>query len=88
MNHGGIDKGLADAGQDLVILAQPPIPPEPAKRPFHTPAQRQHLEPLRVGRAADDLQVPAEGFLRPFRQFPAVMLIPPELLQPRGRRVD
>ena len=70
MDHGDRDERLTDLGSALVVLAQPPVVVQPAKRPFHQPAGGEQLEPNQLRRPLDDAQRPVEG--RPHRaQQPA-----------------
>src|SRR5437588_449378 len=47
MDHGDVDPGLTAAGVRLVVLRQPPVPPEPPEGPLDDPPPRLDLEPGR-----------------------------------------
>src|SRR5512142_3553486 len=70
MSHSDVAPRLARRLRPLVILAQPPVPPQPGERPLDDPTPRQHLE-LRLALGADDqLQDPAADLLGPLRPAP------------------
>jgi hypothetical protein len=58
MDHRDPDEGFATRRQLLVVLTQPPIPPEPPKCPLHDPPPLEHLEPLGIRRRFDPLGEP------------------------------
>ncbi len=57
-DHGQGDHRFGDLGQFLVVLGQPAVPAEPAKRPLDHPAPRQHDEAGPGDAAHDDQRQP------------------------------
>src|SRR5271154_1807091 len=53
MDRAELRHGFTRLRQGLVVLAQPPVTPQPGERPFHHPANRQRHEAARAGRPAD-----------------------------------
>src|ERR1700681_53690 len=51
-----------------MVFAMTPISAEPAERAFNDPTLGQQYKSLRMDRAQNRLQDPAEGFSHPFRQ--------------------
>lgn len=90
------DPGQRTGDAFFVILAQPPVASQPAKRPLHDPAPLQHLEPfgnrrlLTLGqpdfarhdvRLAHDLQVDASLLAHAHDAGARVAAIGPDLLE-------
>lgn len=83
MSHGDKDHGLARCGVALVVLAVPPVAPQPAEGPLHDPALRQHHKPFDFRRPQHRLQQPPERAFDAFRQVvPAVGAVGEDDFQP------
>jgi Domain of unknown function (DUF4365) len=61
MTHGDIDHRLAQCGITLVVLAVPPISPDPGKGPLHDPTLGQHHETFDLCWSEHGLEQPSEG---------------------------
>jgi len=72
LDHRDQHHRLAAVGQLLVVLAQPPIPPEPAKCPFNDPSSRLYHKPLRTFCTLHNLHLPAPRLFHQCGQLPAV----------------
>src|SRR3954464_11382176 len=85
MNHRHLNQGLTRLRQDLVVLAQPTVSPQPAEGPLTHPPLRQALEPLLLVAPLDHLQLPTALAPRPVDQ-PLLLIDPidPDHLQPRA----
>src|SRR5258708_32170466 len=97
--HGSIHHGRARLGQVLVLLAQPPMKPDPCKRPLDNPAPLQELEAGRFLRwflaredpdlvsprppVLDHLDAPPQGLLDPGDEAAPVADVDPPVAQPR-----
>src|SRR5437763_14384908 len=58
-NHGYMNPSFTHPRRTLVVLAQPPVPSQPCKGPFHYPPLLQYLELLEATGAFYDLQYKA-----------------------------
>ena len=88
VNHANQDHGLAIVGQFFVVLTQASIPSKPTERAFDDPAFGQHLEPLGVVVAFDDLQDPSARLLHPANELSRIAAVGPNELESRQRSVD
>jgi len=83
VNHAHEDHRFAALGQFFVILAQPAIPTEAAKCPFHNLSFGQHNKAGRVVATLHDLQHPAADLRNPANQLSCIAAVSPNQLQAR-----
>jgi hypothetical protein len=84
--HGRINHRLTGFGQELIILAQSTILPQPGKGAFNNPAIRKHMEPFTFPPAPHNFQRTASVWLDPSHQRAGVAPIGPYPAQPGPRR--
>ena len=82
MNHRNMNPSFSCFRQGFVVLAEPTTPTQPSQSAFYNPPTRQHLKPVTVRRASDDLQQPATEGTSPIDQLPSVAPIGPDQLEP------
>jgi hypothetical protein len=97
LDHGQVDHRLRGRRQELVVLAEPTKPAQPAKGPFHHPPaghhrkgghhrrrdpRRQPARPPTPVTALHDLQGDPKALLDPAYEGPAVALVGPAVPQP------
>lgn len=80
--HGRINHRLAGFGQELIILAESTILPQPGKGAFNHPTMRKPMEPLALPRTAHHFNQTATVSLSPFHQRAGVASIGPYPAQP------
>src|SRR5262245_34162257 len=68
LDHGDADPGFPALRLAFMVLAQPPMPPQPPVRSLDHPAVVQHHEPYGRQRPRDDLQQPVADDQAPLRQ--------------------
>ena len=71
-----VNHPFAAAKTAFVILAEPPVPPKPRKRPFNPPALRQDFESVLILFLLDNLQHGFEVVLDPVLSWTQSMSLP------------
>lgn len=83
MGHCYVDKCLAGARQQIIVLSQTAITSQPSKGALDHPATGQHTEAFLIGRLLNNLKRQALFGLGPLNQLAAVAAIGPDMLQTR-----
>ncbi len=89
MTHSYIDHRLTRCGIPLVVLAVPPVAPQPTEGSLHNPTLWQHDESFDLCWSQDGLQQPPEGAFHALGQVvPAVCTVGEDHLQPVESRLQ
>lgn len=83
VDHRQIDKILACARVEFIILAQPTVSAQPCECPLDDPTMWQHLEADNLIAAPDNFQSPTGILLDPILQLARVAGIGPDQFQAR-----
>ena len=82
MTHGDINHCFTRCGIALIVLAVPPVAPQPAERALDDPALRQHHEAFDLGWPQHGLRQPTKDLFHAFGQVvPAVGAVGEDHLQ-------